>query len=293
MPAPPRRSHGRSILDWVKHARKQVRKYRPHVTVVFIGAGDTEPLSSSGGPQVACCHRAWIDAYADRVESMMRTYMRGQRRDVYWLTLPAPRQREPPPAVPRDQLRDRAGRAQGRPEGACGRHRARAVAAQPIPAQAPLPREASCRARRRRRSPDDGRLAHGARPGRAQDAARRRARPPAPPRARRRQHSPTRARCALSTSPPRTRSRSGRAAQPIGSRWRRAAASTSSPTERCRFRPARDAWPSGRGRCGARCRGRWATAACSWMPPAGMTTSGSGASPAGRWPKHAAAVGTT
>ena len=81
------------ILNWVKHARKQVRKYRPHATVVFIGAGDTEPLPSSNGPQVACCHRAWIDAYAERVESMMRTYMRGQRQDVYWLTLPAPRQR--------------------------------------------------------------------------------------------------------------------------------------------------------------------------------------------------------
>ena len=80
------------ILDWVKHARKQVRKYRPSATVVFIGAGDTEPLPSAGGPLVACCRRAWIDAYADRVERMMRTYMRRERHHVYWLTLPAPRQ---------------------------------------------------------------------------------------------------------------------------------------------------------------------------------------------------------
>jgi hypothetical protein len=80
------------VLDWVKHARRQVRKHRPRATVIFIGAGDTEPLPSSTGPQVACCRRAWIDAYADRVERMMRTYMRRKRRHVYWLTLPAPRQ---------------------------------------------------------------------------------------------------------------------------------------------------------------------------------------------------------
>ena len=80
------------VLDWVKHARRQTRKHRPRATVVFIGAGDTEPLQSSTGPRVACCRRAWIDAYTDRVEQMMRTYMRRKRRHVYWLTLPAPRQ---------------------------------------------------------------------------------------------------------------------------------------------------------------------------------------------------------
>ena len=64
------------VLDWVRHARRQVRKRRPQATVVFIGAGDTEPLTSASGPRVACCRRAWIDAYADRVERMMRTYMR-------------------------------------------------------------------------------------------------------------------------------------------------------------------------------------------------------------------------
>jgi hypothetical protein len=82
------------VLDWVKHARRQVRKRRPQATVVFIGAGDTEPLTSASGPRVGCCRRGWIDAYADRVERMMRTYMRNKRRPVYWLTLPAPRQRE-------------------------------------------------------------------------------------------------------------------------------------------------------------------------------------------------------
>jgi len=56
----------------VKHARRQVRRHRPHASVVFIGAGDTEPLTTAGGRRVMCCQRAWIDAYADRVEQMMR-----------------------------------------------------------------------------------------------------------------------------------------------------------------------------------------------------------------------------
>ena len=80
------------VLDWMKHARRQARRHRPRATVVFLGAGDSEPLPSSIGPQVACCRRSWIDAYAERVERMMRSYMRRKRSHVYWLTLPAPRQ---------------------------------------------------------------------------------------------------------------------------------------------------------------------------------------------------------
>jgi hypothetical protein len=82
------------VLDWPKHARRQVRKRRPDATVMFIGAGDTEPLTSRSGRRVLCCQRDWIDAYADLVERMMRTYMRRKRHDVYWLTLPLPRQKD-------------------------------------------------------------------------------------------------------------------------------------------------------------------------------------------------------
>ena len=103
---------------------------------MFIGAGDTEPLTSASGPRVACCRRAWIDAYADRVERMMRTYMRSKRRPVYWLTLPAARQPERRDAVPGDQLRDRAGSPQGRRKDARGRHGAGALAEQRVPPQA-------------------------------------------------------------------------------------------------------------------------------------------------------------
>ena len=82
------------VLDWPKHARRQVRAHRPQATVMFIGAGDTAPLTSLSGRRVMCCQRDWIDAYADRVEQMMRTYMRRKRHDVYWLTMPLPRQKD-------------------------------------------------------------------------------------------------------------------------------------------------------------------------------------------------------
>jgi hypothetical protein len=85
------------VLDWRKHARRQVRRHRPRVTVMFIGAGDSEKLRSADGPMVACCRRAWIDAYTERVASMMRSYTRRRRSHVYWLTLPTPRQTEDQP----------------------------------------------------------------------------------------------------------------------------------------------------------------------------------------------------
>lgn len=78
-------------LDWVRHARRQAKRHRPRATVVFLGANDAEPLRSASGPRVECCRRAWIDAYAERVARMMRSYRRGGAGYVYWLTLPTPR----------------------------------------------------------------------------------------------------------------------------------------------------------------------------------------------------------
>lgn len=79
-------------LDWVRHARRQAKRHRPRATVVFIGANDAEELDAGdGGPKVACCRRAWIDAYAERVRRMMRSYTRSGASYVYWLTLPTPR----------------------------------------------------------------------------------------------------------------------------------------------------------------------------------------------------------
>jgi lysophospholipase L1-like esterase len=74
------------MLDWVKKARGQAAGFKPDVTVMFLGANDGFPLA--GAP---CCEAAWVAAYASRVEAMMRSYLRGGRSYVYWLTLPTPR----------------------------------------------------------------------------------------------------------------------------------------------------------------------------------------------------------
>ena len=79
------------MLDWVKKAREQARSVHPDVTAMFIGANDGFPMKTRTGASAPCCGAAWTSEYARRAESMMRSYMRGGRSYVYWLTLPTPR----------------------------------------------------------------------------------------------------------------------------------------------------------------------------------------------------------
>ena len=76
--------------DWVKYAPRQVKRYRPVATVMFLGANDGYPMRTKDGPEVDCCRRAWVEEYARRARSMMRSYTTDGRH-AYWLTLPAPR----------------------------------------------------------------------------------------------------------------------------------------------------------------------------------------------------------
>jgi len=73
-------------LNWVAKARSQAREIKPDVTVMFLGANDGFPIAGA-----RCCVEAWVAQYARRVQSMMRSYQRGGRSYVYWLTLPTPR----------------------------------------------------------------------------------------------------------------------------------------------------------------------------------------------------------
>jgi len=82
------------VFDWIRHARRVTKRYRPHATVMFIGAHDFSPLRAEDGREVECCRRPWIAAYARLVERMMSIYRRDGRANVYWLTLPAPRNRD-------------------------------------------------------------------------------------------------------------------------------------------------------------------------------------------------------
>jgi len=79
------------MLDWVRKAAAQARTVHPDVTVVFLGANDGFPMKRPSGARVACCGAGWVAEYARRVEAMMRSYERGGRSLVYWMTLPAPR----------------------------------------------------------------------------------------------------------------------------------------------------------------------------------------------------------
>jgi hypothetical protein len=73
-------------LNWMHHAAKQARSIHPDATVVWIGPNEGFPIDG-----VSCCGPAWVKGYADRARSMMRSYRRGGRAVVYWLTLPIPR----------------------------------------------------------------------------------------------------------------------------------------------------------------------------------------------------------
>ncbi len=80
-----------AMLDWLRTARGQATGFKPDVTVVFLGANDGFEMKAPSGRSVPCCDAGWIAEYARRVASMMRSYRRGGRSLVYWLTLPAPR----------------------------------------------------------------------------------------------------------------------------------------------------------------------------------------------------------
>ncbi len=75
-----------TATDWPALARSQAAKLKPAVTVLSLGINDGVPIAG-----VECCSPAWSAAYARRARSLMRTYTRGSRGRMLWLTLPLPR----------------------------------------------------------------------------------------------------------------------------------------------------------------------------------------------------------
>lgn len=76
---------------WATLARTQTRRERQAATIVSLGIVDRFPITTPGGVRAECCGPAWIGEYTRRVRAMMRTYGRGGRARVLWLTLPLPR----------------------------------------------------------------------------------------------------------------------------------------------------------------------------------------------------------
>jgi len=78
------------LLDWTVESAKQAKK-KPQAVVIFIGANEGFPLKTPKGPSADCCTPDWAAAYANRVRTMMQTYLTSKDVRVYWLLVMAPR----------------------------------------------------------------------------------------------------------------------------------------------------------------------------------------------------------
>lgn len=80
------------IVDWGKLAGEQVAEQPADAVVVFLGANEGFPMPI-GGKDVECCPPTWIAEYATRARAVIDAYRRGGAKRIYWLTLPAPREK--------------------------------------------------------------------------------------------------------------------------------------------------------------------------------------------------------
>jgi hypothetical protein len=81
------------LLDWGRLATTQA-KDEPDAVVMFIGANDTYPMKDPATKKdIGCCDVRWATIYANRARGMMNTYRRGGKTKIYWLTIPAQREK--------------------------------------------------------------------------------------------------------------------------------------------------------------------------------------------------------
>lgn len=71
---------------WLRVAREQVQRDRPDVVVLSIGANEGFSIGER-----LCCYPAWINAYAERMKAVLRTYRQGGRARVFVMTVQLPR----------------------------------------------------------------------------------------------------------------------------------------------------------------------------------------------------------
>jgi lysophospholipase L1-like esterase len=82
------------LVDWGRLSAQQAAEEKPDAVVVFIGANEGFAMPGPGGKQVQCCGPEYAAVYANRVRRMMDTYRQKGAARVYWLTLPAPRDKD-------------------------------------------------------------------------------------------------------------------------------------------------------------------------------------------------------
>ena len=74
------------VVNFRALAREQVRRLHPSAVVVFLGTNDGSTIDG-----VPCCSQAWIDRYAQRARTVMRTYAQDGAGTVIWVTVPVAR----------------------------------------------------------------------------------------------------------------------------------------------------------------------------------------------------------
>ncbi len=85
------------LVDWSQLAATQVAEDEPDAVVIFIGANEGLPMPGPGGAEVSCCGPAWAAVWANRARQLMTTYAQDGAARVYWLTVPAARDRDRAP----------------------------------------------------------------------------------------------------------------------------------------------------------------------------------------------------
>jgi len=83
-----------NTVNWHELAKQQVARFHPDATVITLGGRDGGiPLAGADHKLIECCGTAWLEAYAGLVRPLVRDYLRGGAGQVFWLLLPAPRER--------------------------------------------------------------------------------------------------------------------------------------------------------------------------------------------------------
>jgi hypothetical protein len=80
-----------TLVDWGQLSTSQVAKDHPDAVIVFIGANEGYAMPGAGGKDVSCCGPEWAAIFADRARQMMDTYRQAGAAQVFWLTVPTPR----------------------------------------------------------------------------------------------------------------------------------------------------------------------------------------------------------
>ncbi|MCW3040285.1 MAG: hypothetical protein JWM31_2190 [Solirubrobacterales bacterium] len=88
--APGTRLSGDGESSWLARARSQVRRLRPRLTVLSLGANESFGNTLPDGRTVNCCGPEWTDELAARQRRLIDIYRRGGRGKVVWMLLPAP-----------------------------------------------------------------------------------------------------------------------------------------------------------------------------------------------------------